>query len=84
MDISTTPRCVPDPIAPPTRPKLPSAPRPTLRPQVRQPIPVQVLRRICFITQHLPPETDVLCAVADMIITTFFFLLRPGEYTGGC
>ena len=44
-------------------------------------IPVQVLRRVCFIAQHLPPNSVFLRAVADMIIIAFFFLLRPGEYT---
>ena len=46
-----------------------------------KPIPVQVLWQVCFIAQHLPPDSVFLCALADMIIIAFFFLLRPGEYT---
>ena len=45
-----------------------------------KPIPVQVLRQIaCVAAASRDPE---LQAVSDMIITSFFFLLRPGEYTG--
>ena len=45
-----------------------------------KPIPVQVLRRLnCVAAASRDPE---LKAVADMIIIAFFFLLRPGEYTG--
>ena len=45
-----------------------------------KPIPVQVLRRLaCVAASSRDPE---LQAVADMIIIAFFFLLRPGEYTG--
>ena len=45
-----------------------------------KPIPVQVLRRLaCIAAASNDPE---LQAIADMIIITFFFLLRPGEYTG--
>lgn len=46
-----------------------------------KPIPIQVIRRITDIAATLPPDAHVLCAVADMIIIAFFFLLRPGEYT---
>ena len=46
-----------------------------------KPIPISVIRRIAFITQHLPPNAELLRATADMIIIAFFFLLRPGEYT---
>ena len=43
-------------------------------------IPVQVLRRLaCAAAASNEPE---LQTVADMIIIAFFFLLRPGEYTG--
>ena len=43
-----------------------------------KPIPVQFLRRLaCVATASNEQE---LQAVADMIIITFFFLLRPGEY----
>ena len=45
-----------------------------------KPIPVQVLRRLaCVAADSRDPG---LQAVADMIIIAFFFLLRPGEYTG--
>ena len=45
-----------------------------------KPIPVQVLRRlVCVAATSRDPE---LQAVADMIIIAFFFLHRPGEYTG--
>ena len=45
-----------------------------------KPIPVQVLRRLaCVAAASRDPE---LQAVAYMIIIAFFFLLRPGEYTG--
>lgn len=46
-----------------------------------KPIPIQVIRRIAFIAQHLPHDAHVLRATADMIIIAFFYLLRPGEYT---
>ena len=46
-----------------------------------KPIPIQVIRRIAVIAARLPPDANVLRAVADMIIIAFFFLLRPGEYT---
>ena len=45
-----------------------------------KPIPVQVLRRLdCVATASNDQE---LQAVADIIIIAFFFLLRPGKYTG--
>ena len=45
-----------------------------------KPIPFQVLRRLaCIAAASRDPE---LQAIADMIIIAFFFLLRPGEYTG--
>ena len=46
-----------------------------------KPIPIQVIRRIAYIAQHLPPTASTLLATADMIIIAFFYLLRPGEYT---
>ena len=46
-----------------------------------KPVPISVIRRIAFVAQHLPPNSHLLLAVADMIIIAFFFLLRPGEYT---
>ena len=45
-----------------------------------KPITFQVLRRLaCISAASRDPE---LQAIADMIIIAFFFLLRPGEYTG--
>jgi len=46
-----------------------------------KPVPISVIRRIAFVAQHLPPNSNLLLALADMIIIAFFFLLRPGEYT---
>ena len=45
-----------------------------------KPIPVQVLRRLACIAAA--SNDQELQAAADMIIIAFFFLLRPGEYTG--
>ena len=44
------------------------------------PIPVQFLRRLACVAAA--SNNQELQAVADMIIIAFFFLLRPGEYTG--
>ena len=49
-------------------------------PSRAKPIPVQVLRRLPYLAADSTDQE--LQAVADMIIITFFFLLRPGEYTG--
>ena len=46
-----------------------------------KPIHVQVFWRICFIDKHLLPDSIFLHTVVDIIIITFFFLLRPGKYT---
>ena len=43
-------------------------------------IPVQVLRRLALVASA--SNDQELQAVTDMIIIAFFFLLRPGEYTG--
>ena len=45
-----------------------------------KPILVQVLRRLACVAAA--SNDQELQAVADMIIIAFFFLLRPGEYTG--
>ena len=45
-----------------------------------KPIPVQVLRRLACVAAA--SNDQELQAVTDMIINAFFFLLRPGEYTG--
>jgi hypothetical protein len=45
-----------------------------------KPIPVQVLRQLVDHTRHL--ADPMMMAVSDMVILAFFFLLRPGEYTG--
>lgn len=46
-----------------------------------KPVPIEVIRRVAFIAQHLPEDAQTLRATADMIIIAFFYLLRPGEYT---
>ena len=45
-----------------------------------KPILVQILRAMAAIAAA--SDDPKLCADADMIILAFFFLLRPGEYTG--
>ncbi len=45
-----------------------------------KPIPLKVLRRLTELA--LTSGEVPLLAVVDMIIVAFFFLLRPGEYTG--
>jgi hypothetical protein len=45
-----------------------------------KPLPVKVLRRLIDYARAAG-ETPLL-AVVDMILLAFFFLLRPGEYTG--
>lgn len=44
-----------------------------------KPIPVSLIR---YVVAHIPPDDVRAAAVADMIVIAFFFLLRPGEYTG--
>jgi len=44
-----------------------------------KPIPVIVLRTVVAMTDA---NSASACAIRDMIILAFFFLLRPGEYTG--
>jgi hypothetical protein len=45
-----------------------------------KPIPVPILMHI--LVTALAAGTTFMIAVADMIAVAFFFLLRPGEYTG--
>ena len=45
-----------------------------------KPIPVQVLLQLAYVAAA--SNDQELQAVADMIIIEFFFLLRPGDYTG--
>jgi hypothetical protein len=45
-----------------------------------KPVPLKVLRRLTELA--LTADRAPLLAVVDMIIVAFFFLLRPGEYTG--
>ena len=45
-----------------------------------KPIPVPILRHI--LAQAITAGDAINLAVADMICLAFFFLLRPGEYTG--
>ena len=44
-----------------------------------KPIPISLVRRIANLSDNGTSKDQ---AVADMIIIAFFFLLRPGEYTG--
>jgi hypothetical protein len=46
-----------------------------------KPIPIQILRHIAALAS-IPSATPGTQAIADMISLAFFFLLRPGEYTG--
>jgi hypothetical protein len=47
-----------------------------------KPIPVQILRHVAALAAQ-PSATLSNQAIADhMIVLAFFFLLRPGEYTG--
>jgi hypothetical protein len=45
-----------------------------------KPIPVSVIRNVLFVA--LASAAVAAMAIADMIALAFFFLLRPGEYTG--
>jgi hypothetical protein len=45
-----------------------------------KPIPIQILRHV--VTTAYATTDPGNHAIADMIIIAFFFLLRPGEYTG--
>jgi hypothetical protein len=45
-----------------------------------KPIPIQILRHV--VTSAYATDDPGNHAIADMIIIAFFFLLRPGEYTG--
>jgi hypothetical protein len=44
-----------------------------------KPIPIQVIRRLAFISMN--STCELTKCTTDMIIIAFFFLLRPGEYT---
>lgn len=44
-----------------------------------KPIPIQIIRHLVHDTVGGPAPDQ---AVSDMIVIAFFFLLRPGEYTG--
>ncbi len=46
-----------------------------------KPVPIQVLKHIAFIVATLPPTSNLLQAMADIIIIAFFFLLCTVEYT---
>ncbi len=46
-----------------------------------KPIPIQVLFHALGIVAHTPGN-PAIAATADMAVIAFFFLLRPGEYTG--
>ena len=45
------------------------------------PIPITVIRRIATLAQTTMSADATFCAISDMIVITFFFLLCPGEYT---
>jgi hypothetical protein len=45
-----------------------------------KPIPVSVIRNVLFVA--LASAAVSVLAIADMVALAFFFLLRPGEYTG--
>ena len=47
-----------------------------------KPVPVLVIRHIATVAAHLPPGNEKLRAASEMIITAFFFLLRPGGVHG--
>jgi hypothetical protein len=48
-----------------------------------KPIPIQIILAILSIVFHATdPSTDAAKAIADMAVSAFFYLLRPGEYTG--
>jgi hypothetical protein len=47
-----------------------------------KPIPVSVLHQVMQIANNSPAGCHFMRAVADMVSLAFFFLLRPGEYTG--
>ena len=46
-----------------------------------KPIPITVIRRIATLAQTTMAGDTTFCAISDMIVIAFFFLLRPGEYT---
>ena len=45
-----------------------------------KPIPISILHHLLSVASLSP--TSASMAVADMVCSAFFFLLRPGEYTG--
>jgi hypothetical protein len=48
-----------------------------------EPIPIQLILTILSIVYHTTTtSTDAAKAIADMTVITFYYLLRPGEYTG--
>lgn len=48
-----------------------------------KPVPVRLLFAVTTLAFHPTTGTPASQATADMAIIAFFFLLRPGEYTGG-
>jgi hypothetical protein len=47
------------------------------------PIPIQIIHTILSIAFHATtPATETVKAIADMAVSAFYYLLRPGEYTG--
>ena len=52
----------------------------TLPPNRVKPVPIIVLRKVAAVS--LATNDEETQCVCDMIIVAYFFLLRPGEYTG--
>ena len=46
-----------------------------------KPVPIQLVLKIADWAYSARPRLDDFCAIADMIIIGFFFLMRPGEHT---
>ena len=47
-----------------------------------RPVPVTLVLWLLTNAYHSPSPSPSACALADMICIAFYFLLRPGEYTG--
>jgi hypothetical protein len=48
-----------------------------------KPIPIQLILAILSIAYHATNiSTDAAKAIGDMTVITFYYLMRPGEYTG--
>ena len=47
-----------------------------------RPVPITLVTFLLDLAHHSPNSSPSEIAIADMICLAFFFLLRPGEYTG--